>query len=272
MTSFTLLLILFLCCSALIGGTTEDEGPFMSKNALHLIFREVQRMLLNFIQDSNFVWIKHVSSLVPVNEKQLDTGSKSSVDVLEIARFAFEVLCGSLFSLKVLNDEPEVIHGILTIFFFVEWEYNCIASVSNDDGGEEWARKNERRMSFSEFVHGSHAKVKSELLRRHSNCSCTTLRTILIQSLWCAIFGEDILDNDSITSLCCLWLLEIMDYLCEDQFEEQKLLDEFLIGSDFWPSWVMPDISSTERLAVLKTDYPSIHVSKLYLIAIFPSI
>lgn len=262
----------FLCCSALIGGTTEDEGPFLSKNTLHLIFNEVQRKLLNFIGDSNFVWIKHVSSLLPVNGKQLDTGSKSSVDILETARFAFEVLCGSLFSLKVLNDESEIIHGILAIFFFVEWEYSCIASVANDDGGEECVRKNELRMSFCEVVHASDAKVKSELLRRHSNCSCCTLRTILIQSLQCALFGEDILDDDTITTLCCLWLLETMDYLCEDQFEEQKLLDEFLIGSDFWPSWVMPDISSRERLAVLKTDHSSIHVSNIYLIAIFPSI
>lgn len=246
---------------ALIGGTTEDEGPFLSKDTLHLIFKEVQRKLLDFIGNSNFAWIKHASSLLPVNGKQLDTGPKSSVDVIEMARFAFEVLTGSLFSLKVLNDESEVIHGILAIFFFVEWEYNCIASVSNDEVGEECARKNELRMSFCESVHASHAKVKSELLRRLSNCSCTTLRAILIQSVQCAIFREDILDDDTITTLCCLWLLEIMECLCQDQFEEQKLLDEFLIGSDYWPSWVMPDISSRERLVVLKTDYSSIQKS-----------
>lgn len=258
-----------MCFSALIGGTTEDESSFLSKNTLYVIFEEVHRKLLNFIGDSNFIWIKHVSSSLGFKGKQFNLRSESSVDVLEMAQFALEVLSGCLFSTKVLSDECEIIQGIIAVLFVIGWEYNCITSVANSEVGEELERKNKLRMSFCESVCASRNKIHNQLIRSLSSNSRVILGTILVQSVRCAALEEDILDTDKITTLCCLWLLEIMEYLCPDHFEEQKLLDEFLSSSDQWPSWVMPVSSFRERSAVLRTDNSSINVSEFCLVALF---
>lgn len=261
---YILLLTFILWCSALVGGNTKEESSFVSRNTLSLIFKEVLRKLLNVIADSSFAWVKCVGFLIPCTGKLSDIRCKSSIHVLEEARFALEVLTGSLFCLKKLDNEFEVISGILATIFVIDWEYNSIRSVSNGELDEECMRQMNMRMPFYESLHTFCSNISCQFLKSLSIDCRKSLRSTLVHAVRWAVLKEDRLDIDKRTSLSCLWLLEVMECLCLDQFEEQMLLDEFLSRSDFWPLWIMPNVNSQERSALLITDCTSINVSEIY--------
>ncbi|KAL3530952.1 hypothetical protein ACH5RR_010274 [Cinchona calisaya] len=249
----------FLC--ALIGGKTEEESSFVSKNTLSLIFNELLWKLLTFTTDSTFAWAKSVCSIIPPAGKLSDLRCKSSIHVLEEANFALEVLSSSLFCLKKLDYENEIIAGILAAIFVINWETISIRTVFSGEFDEECTGQMKMRMSFCESVHAFCSNITCQFLKSLGIKSRQSLRSILVHTVRWAVLEEDKLDIQKSTSLCCLWLLQIMEYLCLDQYEEQNLLDELLSKSDFWPLWIMPDVSSRQRSAKLRTEDTSINES-----------
>ncbi|KAA8549476.1 hypothetical protein F0562_001160 [Nyssa sinensis] len=247
---------------AVLGGSiVDDQASFVSRNAMSMIFKEVFRKLVTFIMDSTFTWVTDVCSLLTAEANVSVPRFESSINVLEMAQFALEVLDSSFFCLKTFSDESGLVPGIFAAIFVIDWECS-MAAVSNDELDSESTRKIKSMPDFCESVHTFRCKISSEFFKNLSIDGRERLGIILIKSIRFTILKEDKLDADKITSLCCLWLLEVLDCLCHDHFEEQKLLDQFLSEGDLWPFWIMPDLSIGKGSATLKIENISINASR----------
>lgn len=246
------------CCRAVLGGSTEDDQTsFVSRKAKILIFKELRMNLVAFTMDSTFMWVRDACSLlmddsVPIIEP--------SMNVLESARFSLEVFDSSFFCLKNIEDENELVPGTLAAIFLIDWEYR-MAVASNDALDDETIRKMKGRMDFGASVHALRRKISSPFFKSLSTDIRNRLGSILAQSIRFPIFGEDRFDAGKLISLCCLWMLEVLECLCLDQFEEHQLLDQFLSKGDFWPMWILPDFSTGGRSASLRIEKISPNVS-----------
>lgn len=212
--------------------------------------------LVTFTMDSTFKWVRDAHSLLiddSVPRVEL------SMDVLERAHFSLEVLDGSFFCLKTIEDETELVAGTLAAIFLIDWEYR-MAAASNDALDDETARKMKARMDFGASVHAFCGKISGSFFESLSRDLRNSLGSILVQSIRFAIAEEDRFDAGKLISLCSLWMLEVLECLCLDQFEEHKLFDQFLSNGDFWPLWVMPDFSTGGRSATLRIEKISINV------------
>ncbi|CAI9107100.1 OLC1v1006386C1 [Oldenlandia corymbosa var. corymbosa] len=237
---------------ALIGGTTEEDYSLLSKSTLNIIFDGILRKLLSFVSSSTFSWVQYVVSLIPSLGKLSESRDFSTV--LEDARFAYEVLTGSFFCLLKLDSEDQLVSKILAAVFVIDWEFNILKTFLNDEIEEEHTGQMQMRMTFCESMHAFRSNLSYQNLKSLSNESRKSLKDILVHALKWALLKEDKLDSDKSTSLYFLWLLEIRECLCVDQFEEQELLDEFMSQNEFWPSWILPYVNSQGRSAELKSD------------------
>ncbi|GMP89851.1 hypothetical protein CsSME_00041233 [Camellia sinensis var. sinensis] len=251
---------------AVLGGSTEDDQTsFVSRNAKILIFKEFCKKLVTFTMDSTFTWIRDACSLLIAEANDSVLRIEHSVPVPEMAHFALEVLDGSLFCLKTIEDESWLVRSTLAAIFLIDWEYS-MAIVSDDALDGESTRKMKDRLDCSASVHDFRSKISSQFFKSLNGNNRNSLGSILVQSIRFAIFKEDEFDTNKVTSLCCLWMLEVLGCLCQDQFEEQELLDQFLSKSDSWPLWILPDFSTGERSATLKTENISINASRNHIL------
>ncbi|KAJ1380216.1 putative E3 ubiquitin-protein ligase, partial [Sesbania bispinosa] len=169
----------FMC--SILGGLTEGRSmSFLSRNALILIYEEIFRKLVSFIQVSSFFWVRNAASMLN-NDAKIFVEFDSSLNIVEMAQFALEIL-------DALDD-------------------------SLDD---ESVSKTKARLTLGEY------------------------------SMKSAIFVQDKLVNDQITSLCCTWVLEVIECVCVDENDEQNLLRELLSKGEMWPVFVVPNFSLTK--------------------------
>ena len=66
------------------------------------------------------------------------------------------------------------------------------------------------------------------------------------------------MNANEITSLSFLWMAEVLECLCQNQYQEKNFLDLFLANSDVWPLQIMPDSSCAKRSTSLKIQEVSI--------------
>lgn len=187
----------------------------------------------------------------------------SSRSVLEMANFAVEVLNGSFFGLKTLSKNPGLLPGLLAALFVIDWEHSTSALFFDDEAYE----KVMDRVSFCNSVHAFRRKLSKFVKTLSLDCR-RSLGSALVEAIRCAVLKEDKLEIDKVTSLGCLYVLDVLDSLCEGQVEEQTLLDQLLNKGDSWPLWVMPDTRDGQRSATLKFDIIS-DVSSLFLYIYF---
>ncbi|PNY04264.1 E3 ubiquitin-protein ligase listerin-like protein, partial [Trifolium pratense] len=233
-----------LICS-LLGGLTEGRSiPFLSRNALNLIYEEILRKLVSFIQDSSFSWV-HDAAFVLSNDAEISVDHDSSLNIVEMAKFSLEILDGSFFCLKTLDREGGIVSGILSAIFVIEWECNLSKALeySLDDKSMTKAKD---RQSFGEYVCAFHNKINGHFLKSLCRDNCRRMLNFLIQSVKSAIFVEDRLVNDGITSLCCTWVLEVLERVCVDESDELNLLHQLLSKDERWPVFVVQKFSSTK--------------------------
>ena len=244
--------LIFLTCSSLLGGSTEGRSTsFLPRNALILIYEEIFRKLLSFIQVSSFFWVHNAASVLSNNAKiSVEDDKSSSLNIAEMAKFALEILDGSFFCLKTLDGESGLVSGILSAIFVIEWECNLIKAL-DDSLDDKSMVKTKSRLTFGESVCAFRNKLNVQFME--SLCSDTRMRllNILIQSVRSAIFVEDKLINDQITSLCCTWVFEVLEFVCVDENEKQTLLHQLLSKGEVWPVFVVPNFSLTKVLAYL---------------------
>jgi hypothetical protein len=243
----------FLC--SVLGGTIEDDQTaFVGRNTAILIFEEIFKVLRSYLMESPFHWVKDACSLLP------DNRNESTPLVDSSARFALEVLGGSLFSLKTFSDRSDLVSGILSAVILIDWEYSLMTAVLD----EEPAEKVKDRYTFDESVHDFRRKIPVEFFRTVSIDSHAKLGNILIKSIRFSVFKDDNkLDGDKIASLGCDWTVEVLECLCEEETKEQKMLDQFLSkNDDLWPLYVEPDFGCGKRSAALKTEDALVDESK----------
>lgn len=244
----------FLC--AVLGGSTEgDIASFVSRNASILIFEEILKELLLFILESSFKWVRDARSMLISGAIGTVVESKSSVGMAEMVQFAIQVLNGSFFCLKSLGGESDLVPGILAAVLVIDWEYRMGRSNENPSDNETTIAC-KARLDFGESVHVFCCNRSSQFQNTLNIENLKRLQSILIQCIRSAIFTEDKLNTENISSLCCLWMLEVIEIFCQDQFEEQDLLNQLLSKSDTWPLWIVPDFSSAEQLDLKNASIP----------------
>lgn len=247
----------FFTCSAVLGGESKDDNiSFVSWNTSVLIFKEVSKRLMTFVMDSAFSWVQDLSSFLFNGRNHSDQSVGSSDTVLEKTRFALDILSGSSFCLSTIEAESELLQDILAAIFIIDWEFSWV-NVSEDKFDEERLGKTETRLSFYEVIHTFRCKACNQLLKVFAVNSRKSLATALVQSIKGIIFMDSKYYSDNFISSCCCWALDIFECFCQDQDEEQQLLEQFLSKNESWPLWVVPDKTG----ARLRMDNVHIHVS-----------
>lgn len=117
------------------------------------------------------------------------------------------------------------------------------------------------RIGFCKSVHDYRCEMNTFFKNLSLDCR-RVLGSMLVQVIRWGVVNEEKLDVDKVTSLGCLFVLEVLDSLCEGHIEEQMLLDELLKKDDSWPLWIVPDIKNRQRSGALKVDIVSSNVSK----------
>ncbi|CAK7351987.1 unnamed protein product [Dovyalis caffra] len=239
----------FLC--AVLGGSSKDNCiSFTSKNTMVLIFTEVFKMFLAFSLESSFSVVRDSCALLVSGETNFAVENTSSINTTETAQFALQVLGGSIFCLETVSDQIELVSAILASIFIIGWEHSLETS-SSDVLNDESKEKIKARLGFGESLNGFRSKMNDEFWKSLSIDNRKRLRSKLVHFIRLAIFKEDKLGANKITSLCFSWVLEVLECLCHDQDEEQNLLDELLSKNDTWPFWIVPNFSTPKGLASL---------------------
>lgn len=220
---------------------------------------------MTFVMDSAFSWVQDVYSFLFNGRGHSDWIMGSSDNILEKTRFALDILSGSFFCLISIEAEHELVQDILAAIFIVDWEFSWVKA-SDDKFDENRLGKIETRLSLYEAVRAFRCKACDHLLKVFAVDSRKSLATTLIQSLKCIMFMDNKYYTDSFISSCCQWVLDISEFFCQDQVEEQQLLELFLSKNEFWPLWVVPDKTG----ARLRDNIP-IHVSCVVLCFSCPS-
>ncbi|KAL0370829.1 UNVERIFIED_CONTAM: E3 ubiquitin-protein ligase listerin [Sesamum angustifolium] len=228
----------FLC--AVVGGEFEDDKVcFLSRNTLTFVFEEVLRRLMTFMVDSPFAWVQDVFSLLISGRSYSEWRLESSSNLLDMAHFALDILNGSYFCLNTIEAEGELVQGILATIFIIDWEFSWI-NVS-EPKLDEHIGKAQARLTFCEAVHAFRCKITDQFLKSFSVNSRKSLATTLIQSIKCIAFVDYRFDSDNFISSCCQWAIGTFEIFCQDEVEEQHLLEQLLSKNDSWPLWIMPD-------------------------------
>lgn len=239
-----------LPCRAILGGLSEgDQTSFVSGNAFVLIFEEIFKKLLSFILESSFTWVRDACSLLTAGSINFQLDFKRSNDIFEMVKFSLEILDGSIFCLKELGEESGLVSSILAAIFVIDWDYR-MGTLIDDASDNETMKETKARLDLGESVHAFRCKISNQFWKIQSVDTRKRLGSILVKCIRSAIFNENRLTAEKSTSLCCLWTLEVFSCVCQDRLEEQDLLCQLLCKGDSWPSWIIPDFSRTEQLAV----------------------
>ncbi|KAE8722748.1 E3 ubiquitin-protein ligase listerin [Hibiscus syriacus] len=242
-------------CSVLGGATGGNLDSFVSRKSMVLIYREVLRKLNSFIMDSSFSSVKQACTLLDPEENCLGLDSKNPANVLDMACFALGIVEGSFFCLRALDEESGLVSSISAALFIIDWEYRMTAA--REDALDDESRKMiKARMDICESAHGYLSKI-SNLWKSFCKDVRQGIRTILICTIRFSVFREDKLDNNKFVSLCCAMIVDVLECLCQDQYEEQNLLDHLLSKGDMCPWGITPDLNSMDGLA--KSDSEKIY-------------
>uniref|UniRef100_A0A1D1ZG63 E3 ubiquitin-protein ligase listerin n=2 Tax=Anthurium amnicola TaxID=1678845 RepID=A0A1D1ZG63_9ARAE len=265
----------FLC--AVLGGSSEDDQTcFLSGETVCPVFEAILKNLVAFLATSSFNWAKSACSLLLACETQ-DVTQKckiSFMNTLEMAQFAFDILAGSVYCLKRLDEDCGLIASILAAIFIIGWKYNitseapvndnseieCITETSlaaspgkqiiSDDVcldyiGGEWA--------LGKRVYDFQREINISFLRSLSSFSRAKLEDVLVQTIRSAVFETDISSADRTATLCCKWVLHLFELICRSSTEEQLILSKLFSEGESWTFWAIPS-SSNGRSAALQTD------------------
>eukprot|EP00268_Persea_americana_P004589 TRINITY_DN11476_c0_g1_i2.p1 TRINITY_DN11476_c0_g1~~TRINITY_DN11476_c0_g1_i2.p1 ORF type:complete len:1845 (-),score=356.21 TRINITY_DN11476_c0_g1_i2:119-5653(-) len=252
---------------AVLAGSSEDEQTcFLSREAVMRIFDELLKNFITLLMQSDFSWAKHVGSLIVTarSDDLMDSCKSSFIMVLDAAKFALEVLEGSFYCLKLLDDDCTLIPCILGAIFSIEWECNMTnlksieynanmeSSVSTSEIIDFDAQAHvESKLALSDSFYAFRCKISTQFWKGLSYTIRQKLGCILVQVIRSAVFDIDILFTDQ-ASLCCKWVQDVLQLICLDHDEEQSILDQLLSEREFWPMWVAPIVKEGRRSATVK--------------------
>uniref|UniRef100_A0A9I9DLL5 E3 ubiquitin-protein ligase listerin n=1 Tax=Cucumis melo TaxID=3656 RepID=A0A9I9DLL5_CUCME len=238
-------------CSVLGGSVQNDCSSFVSRDALIAIFEALFQKLVSFLLHSPFTWARNSCSLLisrPDSPEKIFPKYTSS-EVVVMANFALEVLDRCIFCLYNLGEENYLLPSILATIYAIDWD--CSMEGKQDDVlDEKFKEESKARLLFGESVRALRQKITDQFWKSCRTHNRKKYGSILIQFIRSAIFSED---SEEIVSLCLQWMLEILDHISQDQFEEQYMLDQLLIKNDTWPFWIAPDFMAPNEFAASNT-------------------
>lgn len=267
-----LLDVLVSFCSAVLGGSIEDDQIcFLSKEARMIIFKGILKNLSLILATSPFHWAKFSCSLL-LSDGSMDFShiqEPSSISQFERARFAFEVLEGSIFCLRLLDEDCSLISSILAALFIIDWESSMTSHLGDDisesckhdadvkisgSAPRDVVTNNLEEQVSSKFALGRsmHAfchKMSTSFWRSFSSSIISRLGNILVQTIRCAVFETTDLSVILVSLLCSEWFLSMLEVICHGHTELQMLLDQMLSESRSWPLWVAPLFHNGTRAA-----------------------
>ncbi|XP_038680260.1 E3 ubiquitin-protein ligase listerin isoform X2 [Tripterygium wilfordii] len=243
----------FVC--AVLGGSTEgNQISFVSRNTVILIFKEVFKKILTFVEGSSFTCVRESGPLLTAEANNLAAGKQYSTNVIEIADFALEVLNGSFFCLETLKDDHELVSGILASIFVIKWEHEMLRS-ENDALDDVYKKKTKDRLDFGKSILRCFCRISDRFWSSLSIDCRKRLGIVLVHFVRASIFQKDELGTAKISSLGCNWMLELLDCLCQNEDEEQILLDQLLSKGDKWPVWVNLEGSASLDMESVSIDF-----------------
>ncbi|XP_008782594.2 E3 ubiquitin-protein ligase listerin isoform X1 [Phoenix dactylifera] len=248
---------------AVLGGSIEDDQIcFLSKEALMITFKGILKNLSLILTTSPFHWAKFSCSLF-LSDGSMDFShiqEPSSIIQFERARFAFEVLEGSIFCLKLLDEDCSLISSILAALFIIDWECSMTSHLGDDSSesckydadvkisvsaSRDVVNNNSEnqvssKLALGRSMHAFCHKISTSFWRSLSSSIISRLGNILVQTIRCAVFETTDLSVNSVSALCSEWFLSMLEVICRDHTELQMLLDQMLSESRSWPLWVAP--------------------------------
>ncbi|KFK27369.1 hypothetical protein AALP_AA8G374000 [Arabis alpina] len=231
----------FLC--SVLGGSTEDSSiSFVSRSSLVLIYREILEKLLSFIKQSPLCSVNDTFSSLIVEAVDIEFDLSSSVDVIVVAKFAAEVIDGSFFSLKALNQDVTLFSAILSSIFIIDLESRMTSLVDNTL--YEFKEERKDRNLVCDLVHAVCSKMNNQFWKSINYDARKSSASILVQSMRSVVLLEDDLQPSQLT-LLCVWMTEVLEYHSLDQSDEENLCGLLLLESNVWPMWVSPSSSAS---------------------------
>ncbi|KAL0843615.1 hypothetical protein Bca101_016861 [Brassica carinata] len=232
----------FLC--SVLGGSTEDISiSFVSRSSLVLIYRGILENLLSFMKQSPLCSVSDTCSSLIVEAVDIEFNLSSPVDVIALTKFAAEVIDGSLFSLKALNQDTTLLSTILSSLFIIDLE-SRISSLVDSTLYELKGKRTDRNLVCG-FVHAVCSKLNNQFWKSITYDVRKSSAKILAESIRSVVQLEDDLQPCQLTSLCASWMPKVLEYLSLDQTDEENVCGLLLRESDVWPMWISPSSSAS---------------------------
>ncbi|KAG0481153.1 hypothetical protein HPP92_012011 [Vanilla planifolia] len=249
------------------GSNKEDNMYFLSRKAVAVIFEEILKTLILYLSTSSFGWARHSCSLLlSLACMDLTVLQKSSVvNIFKVAEFAFQVLEGSIFCLKMLDDNNVLISCILAAIFIVDWEFSMLLLTDDEDNhdlkchilvdyhlniDDHLLKPVDAKLTPRGSLYAYCRNILTCFPSIVSLSNMEKLRYILVQTIRSCVFETDNLSADMI-SLCCKWVLYLLEVTCPDNIQLQCTLDLLLSKSNSWPLWIGPSSSEENRKATV---------------------
>ncbi|KAJ4907854.1 E3 ubiquitin-protein ligase listerin [Raphanus sativus] len=232
----------FLC--SVLGGSTEDSSiSFVSRSSLVLIYRGILEKLLSFIKQSPLCSVSDTCSSLIVEAVDIEFDLSSPVDVIAVTKFAAEVIDGSVFSLKALNQEATLFSTILSSLLIIDLESRISSLVDNTL--YELKEKRKDRNLVGSFVHAVCSRMNNQFWKSINYDVRKSSANILVQSIRSVVQLEDDLQPCQLTLLCASWMPEVLKYLSLNQTDEEIICGLLLRENDVWPMWTSPSSSAS---------------------------
>lgn len=226
---------------------------FVSQAAETQIYKEALKKLLYFVIDSPYGWVQSFASLLSDSASISPLEITSSVLVSKMAHFAVEVLDGAYFYNGLHSKGGELVSSIIAAVFIIDWECSLTTSFSETVDRIVEAKLMARK-EFGKFLHDFHAKMRRPFFKTLDMQCRRMLGSILVQFVRSVIFEGCSGKPDITASLCCQWIVEVVQCLCYDEIEKQNVLDLLLRSNDLWPLWIRPDSSFGGGLTILQPE------------------
>lgn len=244
--------------SAALGGSDqEDQICFLSPETVRKILASIFKKMASVLMSSSFEWARFANSLLPPEPEHLKLPEENyTVINFEMAKSAFKVLQGSLFSLQRL-EENSVFPSILAALFAIEWECSMSLALDEENYLERHIEDMEVGVSKSyldekihlkanlaESIHAFRQSLCPSFWNNLHSCTMNRLANILAQCLRYAVFQMSDLGVQRTAVLCSEWVVDMLKLICLDHINLQSFFDLLLSEGEYWPLWLKPSLKN----------------------------
>lgn len=223
----------------------------------------ILKCLASILIASTFEWARFAYALLlPAEPEQLKLleGQPLSAN-FEMARFAFKVLEGSLFALRIL-EEDSLFPCVLAALFIIEWECSMALTLGEENylkgheedidiGASMWNSSDDHldermhlKANLAESINAFRQSLSPSFWNDLHSCTLNRLANILAQSVRYAVFQTRDLCINRAAVLCSEWVVDMLKLICLDHIKLQTFFDLLLSEGEYWPLWVKPSFQN----------------------------